>query len=143
MRKEIIVAILVGIIFGGIFTYGIRRANLAFKPISDNQNQQIQSEDEEETSSNLPDGLSILSPEQNDVFTENEIAVTGITKPNSIIVISSEGEDFVISSDNSGEFTQEIELSAGLNNILISAFSGHETIGEEVFNLVYTTKIDF
>jgi hypothetical protein len=146
MRKEIIVAILVGIIFGGIFTYGIRRANLALKPsVSDmnpNPAPQQQESQVNDTQKILPDSLSILAPEKNDVFTEDTTTITGITKPQSIVVISSESEDFVLKTDDSGEFSQEIELVGGLNEVLINSYSDTNTIGKETLNLVYTKNID-
>lgn len=142
MRKEIIIAIFVGVVLGGIFTYGIRRANLAYKP-SDNisQTEEIVT-NENDFDNQTISSLSLLSPEQNDVYLENTVTVTGITKPKSTVVISAEDDDFVLTSDNSGEFTQEIELIGGLNSILVKVFSKTKTIGEKTLNVVYTTKID-
>ena len=144
MRKEIIVAVLVGIVLGGIFTYGIRRANLAYQPIENDSTPNIQPEtiDNEQPGIITSDSLSILAPEQNDVFTENTVSVTGITKPKSTVVISAEGEDFVLTSKDSGEFSQEIKLIGGLNNILVKSFSGEETLGSKTLNVVYTTKLE-
>ncbi|MBN1168281.1 hypothetical protein JXA63_00165 [Candidatus Woesebacteria bacterium] len=144
MRKEVIVAIVVGIIFGGIFTYGIRRANLALKPAATDITNEKQGlpENVEEAESDLPDSLTILAPEQNDVFSQDSTTITGITKPGCIVVISTEDEDFVIRSDASGEFSQKIELDPGLNKIIIDSFFENESVGEESIYLVYTTEID-
>lgn len=142
MRKEIIVAILVGIIFGGIFTYGIRRANLAFKPAASDTNNQTLDEKDQDLEQEIVNGLTILAPDQYDVFTQESVTITGITKPESTVVISAEDEDFVITSEQSGEFSQEVKLNGGLNNIIIQSFSKDILIAEEYLKLVFTTEID-
>ena len=56
------------------------------------------------------------------MVTDTPIKISAITKPNAWVVISGENEDYVIKTNDSGSFEQEVELSAGVNQILIAAF---------------------
>ena len=138
MRKEILVAIIVGIGVGVVVAFGIWRANSALK-------------------TNLPDLPSLLQgqaptqapqefkvttaePEQNDVITDSPVAISGITKSSSWIVISAETKDYVFLTDSGGAFSQEVELSTGVNQILIAAFDSTGEKTESTLTIVYSTE---
>ncbi len=61
-------------------------------------------------------------PEENDVVTQNSVTVSGLTKPLSWVTFSGENSDYTVQSDTSGVFSQDVELSPGVNQIRVTAF---------------------
>jgi len=140
MRKEIIIVTLAGIIFGLIIAFGIWRTNSALNPIN---TESSTSQAPTKTINNIESGglsITIASPQNYDVIWKNPVNISGITKPNSFIIISTEDEDFVLNSNGSGEFDQEIELSAGVNQILISAQDSSQNTSSKNLTLVYSNE---
>ena len=138
MRKEILVVIFIGIIVGLTVAFGVWRANSALKPkesLSDTNKGQNQSQNKEVT-------LSIVKPEENDVITQSPILFSGITKPNSWIVISAEEKDHIIKTNESGTFEKEIDLVGGINQIIVTSFDDKETKAEQKINLVFSTEFE-
>lgn len=139
MRKEVLVAILIGIILGGLVAFGIWRANLAFLP-------QKEETKTEQTASPTPksdaslSSLIITQPENGSVVPENKVIIKGAAAPNSTVVILTESSDFVTQADKDGGFEQEVELEGGPNEIAITAYddSGNET--SQTLTLVYSTE---
>ena len=119
MRKEVLFAILSGIILGLILAFGIWRANVALRSKTVG-NQVSNSSQTQKDESNI--GLTLASPENFQVVTEGTISISGITKPNIWVGISSDVDDFLIKTDNDGGFSQKISLAEGVNEVLITAF---------------------
>ncbi|HKB88602.1 MAG TPA: hypothetical protein VKC53_03035 [Patescibacteria group bacterium] len=118
MRKEVLWAIVGGIILGLIVAFGVYRIN---SRISGNLNHLPRPTPTPK--SNLSEFKIVLDkPEENDVVTEDVITVSGITKPLSWITFSSENSDYIIQSDTKGVFSQEVDLVPGVNQIKVTAF---------------------
>ena len=138
MRKEIILAVLTGAILGLVIAFGIWRANLAIsnnKDSSKSSNQNLLNEEETETSS-----LSLIRPSELDVLIEVSTVFSGATKPNSNVVISADSEDYILASDSRGAFEQEVQLLAGLNQILVFTFDPGGKISQEKVNVVHSSE---
>ena len=88
MRKEVLFAILAGGIFGLIIAFGIWRLNKTIGP----------KEDVTTEASPTPSqvGITIAKPNEKQVVTESSVEISGITKPNSSVVITGEDEDVII-----------------------------------------------
>jgi hypothetical protein len=120
MRKEVGYAIIAGIGLGLIVAYGVYRINTNVtrnKILAENN----------ATPSPTPSGpkefkVVLDKPNDNDVTTESSIAVSGLTKPDTWVIVSGEGEDYMTKSDSSGTFTQTIDLASGVNQIKVTAF---------------------
>jgi len=139
MRKEVIAAVITGIVLGVIVAFGVWRANVALKPESQTLSESSSPTAQEEVQTS-EFGLTIAKPEQNQVITESPFSVSGITKSGSWIAISGEEEDYVIQADAKGEFIEEVELIGGVNQLVITAFNEE---GEEIsqnLTLVYSTE---
>ena len=141
MRKEIVFATIAGVIFGAIVAFGVWRANSALRG-NEGQNTTTPTQTTSESEENEPTdfGLTIAKPAQDDVVTEASIAVTGITSPNSWVVISSEEEDFIIQSDEKGAFEQNVELTGGINYIIVSAFDDDGNSTNEIVRVIYSSE---
>ena len=141
MRKEIVFAIFAGVIFGAIVAFGVWRANSALKGDGEqNTTTSTQTISEPEENESLDFGLTIAKPTQDDVVTEPSIAISGITSPNSLVVISSEEEDFIIQSEEKSSFEQNIELIGGINRITITAFDNSGNSTKETVRIIYSSE---
>lgn len=141
MRKEVLVAILIGIILGGLVAFGIWRANLAFLP----QKEETKTEQTASPTSKPDASLSsliITQPENGSVIPESKVIIKGAAAPNSTVVILTESNDFVTQADKDGGFEQEAELEGGPNEITVTAYddSGNETT--QTLTLVYSTEFE-
>ncbi len=139
MRKEIVFALIAGVVLGAIISFGLWRANTALKPdnsiISDqDKNQEITTPGEL--------GITLISPEDNDVISVNSTLIAGITKPGAWVVISGEEEDEILKANEDGSFEQEVELIGGANQVIITAFddSGDKT-GKTVL-VIHSTELE-
>jgi hypothetical protein len=136
MRKEIIFAILAGVTFGLIIAFGVWRANVALKPDG------VSTTAPEDTSNAVQGdfGITIAKPQDYQVITTSSAALTGISKPDVWIVISTEEEDYVEKTDGSGEFAIEIDLVGGVNEVIITAFDTDGAEAQKKLTLVYSSE---
>jgi hypothetical protein len=143
MKKEILIAIIIGFILGLIITFGIWTAN---KSLQENNNTSLTQENENqpivsETSPNNEEkvSLTITSPENNSLLDQEDIEITGQTSPLANLVILFEDGEEIIQADQQGEFKTEITLNGGANEITITAFDQDGNEASKVLNLVYST----
>lgn len=138
MRKEVFFAILAGTIFGLVVAFGIWRANSSIKPKGDI------SEATPTASTPTPAvtevGLTIAKPDSNSVFAENPVTLSGITKPDAWIAISSEEKDYVVKADTKGAFEQDIDLVGGVNEIIVTSFDDSGSSNTQKFLLVFSSE---
>lgn len=135
MRKEVIFAIILGLILGGVIIYGINLANNSVNHV-DNNTDTITSPTATVTPSPT---LKITSPQNHQVLFENTTTLVGKTKPLAYVSLISEENEVIIQADEDGNFSQEIDLVGGDNQINISAANNEGYQEEAVFNLIYTT----
>jgi len=137
MRKEILFAILAGITFGLIIAFGVWRANIALRPEGANTT-------EEGTASEIVPadfGITIAKPENYQVITSSSTVLTGITKPNVLLVTSTENEDYVVKANGDGEFEVEIDVVGGINEVILTAFDTDGAETEERLTLIYSSEL--
>jgi len=143
MRKEIIIAILLGLIVGLVVTYGVYTANQAIskkqKPATAND-AVLESTPSNEKKVELT--LSISSPQDGIVVSEPDIKVAGATLPNALVIILTDNEEFIVEADDNGVFQQEITLVKGANTIEITASDLVTTSLTETIQLVYSTEVN-
>ena len=139
MRKEVLFAIIAGIVFGLVVALGIWRANSAF---TDNTVATSTQDTQVTPAPNIGFSLSLSEPEEGDVITSPTISVTGITSPDTWVAISGENADHTLLSDSSGEFNQEVDLVGGTNQILVTVFSENGSSAEKDVTVVFSTKFD-
>ncbi len=147
MTKEALIAIFVGFALGLIVTFGIWQAN---KTLTATKKQTIQEESlapeegkttPEKEPSPTPSSFSLIisKPEDESIANKTPITVSGITEPNTQIVIIGEKEEKITEADESGIFTSEISLVSGVNEITITAFSEKGDEVSKTLNVVYST----
>lgn len=136
MRKEVIFAIILGLILGGVIIYGINLANNSVNHTDDQDDNLISSPTVTPTPSPT---LKIISPKNHQVIFENTVILTGKTEPLAYVSLIWEEDEIIIQADDQGNFSQEIDLIGGDNQINISAANDQDYQEEIIFRLVYTT----
>lgn len=116
MRKELLWAIIAGIFFGLIIAFGVYRANSSFTPKDRN------TKNTPAPSATPSFKIVLNTPENEDVVTEEKVAVSGLTAPLSWITLSGNDSDYIIQADEKGNFEEVVELTGGVNQIKITAF---------------------
>src|SRR3989344_766491 len=115
MRKEIIVVTITGIFLGILVAFGVWRANNALR---------VNSSD---NSKGLFSAKLSPSPTPNNGFSLT------IAKPE-------ETEDCVVAADSQGVFELEVELTGGVNQILIDAISDNGEENQRQLNVIYSSE---
>jgi len=116
MKKEVIVAIFVGLSMGLIITFGVYRvkSSISEQPVAD-----FIEDLEEIEATATPTILALHSPEDKTIQTEKELIITGTTIPNTFIVTFVNNEDYISNSDESGNFSVKVELEDEENFIRV------------------------
>jgi hypothetical protein len=145
MRKEIVFAMLAGILLGVVVAFGVWRVNTSINQSaseSSNNSTAMDQNGDRSTDNNPTDGIDITLTkyENDDVITESPVTVSGITKPSSFVVISAEDEDYSGVADDKGEFSLDVDLVGGINDLVIKAFNDNGDSKEEDLRLVYSTE---
>lgn len=141
MRKEIFIAIIVGIIVGLGITFGLYTvrqklfSNRTAQEIESSRQQDAQNGDT--SNSNL--NLIVQQPEQ-DLFTQDEsVQIVGKALPESYIVILVGPREYITTADIDGDFAQTIEVDAGGNRVTIVATTQDGAQESVIRNIVYST----
>lgn len=141
MRKEVLIAIIIGFALGLVITFGVWTANRAIKetaPQKEGSTEEVEIEEPTPTPvSQLP--LIVTTPKDNSIIDKEKIEVTGKTAPQAIVVILYQEGEKILEADEKGNFNTEITLTGGANKIEISA---HDQEGNEIIQIltvVYST----
>lgn len=139
MRKEILFAIIGGVLLGLVVAFGILRANTALTSdtgvIVPNNSANISIDNQ-----NLNAQLSLLSPENMSVQMGSSTIVKGISSDGSWIVINGEDEDYIAKTDSSGSFEEEINLISGLNEFVVNSFDQSGNKSEKRVSVIYSSQ---
>lgn len=150
MIKELILAIALGSILG----FGITGAFFAL-----NKNKNIPKQNSAQISptptvtdiqistqatttpspSKTETSINITSPENNAVSTNSKISIKGDSKPNSLIVISTQSKTFSGKSNSNGIFSISIELDSGINLLKISSIDTEDNQDQTELSITYST----
>ena len=134
MRKETFLAILAGVTIGIIFAFGAWRLAKIFK-----KNAPINSP---QPTPQLKTDLSITLENLNDfdVIYKDEVSFSGLTDPNSDVLVITNEKDFLTKSTDDGSFEIDVVLPAALSEIKVLGFNSLGQSSEAKINLVYSTE---
>lgn len=140
MKKEVFFAILLGLSFGLIVTYGIYRASQAdtqqqLATILETTNLDVANEENSAIST-----IVIDAPLNESIVDEQRQTISGTTLSNSFVVIYVNETPYVTTADQAGAFSISADLRLGSNVIGVHALNenGQETVSEIVVG--YTTQ---
>lgn len=142
MKKEILIACVLGLLLGGVFVYGFYRSKitseeLALKrPLTENRTIPT-----EKNTTNLTASLQVNAPLDGQIFDSEIATISGTTSPNSTIFVYTSDADSVTKSDSLGYFSTELKLTAGQNDLTIHSLSQEEQTDEVKMSVVFTTEL--
>lgn len=118
MRKELLLAIFIGMSMGLIITFGIYQSR---ENTRENKNHQTDDLVKQQVDDGLKESsqLSITTPEENLIADQENLIVSGSTNPNSFVVIFVNDAENITTSDETGNFSLEVTLDEGGNFIEI------------------------
>jgi hypothetical protein len=117
MRKEVLLAILIGLVMGLFITYGVYQARQANDQKAATDVQELEQEPEPTTSVEKTGKLAVYNPEDETVIDSSTIKVTGKASASSYIVIYVNDEPTITKADETGNFSKEVELEQ-LSNVI-------------------------
>ena len=138
MRREVLLAIIVGFTIGLIITFGVYTARKALnnRTVTLPQPTPVASPQTTVTTH----FITVTQPETETVHSQEKIALTGTTTPNSVVTVFTEEDEILIYADAEGKFSANIELIGGANIIkLVSINPDSNQTAETELTLVYTT----
>lgn len=139
MRKEVLLAILIGATLGGLVAFGVWRANLSLNKIaSPSSNSQPIANNPQ----NPPDNLSVSEPEDGTISSTEKFTIKGSAKPGSTIAILASLENIIVEAKADGTFEAEVKLDAGVNEIKISSFDSAGKESTQTLTVVYSTEFE-
>jgi hypothetical protein len=136
VKKEVLIAIIIGFALGLVITFGIWTANRALKTSAPQEEKTLS---EETTTVNNIFSLSINSPEDNSISSEEKIEVNGVTAPKAIVVVLYPEGEKILEADEEGQFSTEITLAGGANEIKVSAYNQEGNEEQKILTVVYST----
>ncbi len=145
MRKEVIFAIIIGLILGGVIIFGIQIANKSSQQASSTiitptpiTNQSPPTPSITQASQNL----TITSPTNNSVVSTPFVKVVGKTYPNSTVAIYNDIDEQLTQSGSDGVFSADLNLQGGENLITIISQSQSQSADLKITIIYSTAKID-
>jgi len=122
MRKEILLAVFVGITLGLMITFGIYQNSENNKTGQNSNTDQLINNPTSTESATIQDPqLVINSPEEELLTNEEELIVSGSGNPDSFVVILVNDVESISNTDESGNFSVKVKLIPGGNLIEINS----------------------
>lgn len=139
MKKEVILAILIGLGMGLFITYGVYRvkSSITTPPVTDLE----EATDASPTTTATPALIAIHNPEHGQVQTESTITVTGTTTQEAYVVLFVNDIEYISTADETGNFSFEVELDDGVNYITIHVIHNDGTTAQDERVVVVSTAL--
>ncbi len=139
MKKEVLIAILIGIgvsllvTAGYLFWQNQKTQNLPIlSPLSDKSTSQP-------ASSGISGSLTIISPLDESFTNEPKTKILGSAPPQTWILILTEKGEKLVQTNNEGNFETEVSLVSGENQLEFKCFDQNQEIAQKTITIVYTT----
>ena len=139
VRKEVTVAVIIGLALGLLAVGGVIRARQAFDDIRKSNTNNSSTNETANTPVNVPTGLYLTIETPDDSVSKSPtLTVNGKTLPHTYIAINGEKSEYLIVPDDLGSFSQDVTLVKGANTITITVYQDDGTKVQKTMNAVYT-----
>ncbi|NCN03806.1 MAG: hypothetical protein GW942_01885 [Candidatus Pacebacteria bacterium] len=138
MKKELFLAILIGLVVGLVIVFGVYRTRTVLTPKNDNPI--LTESPSPEASADILSNLVIHSPLNESIQNKKEVTIAGSTNNNEFVVIMVNEEEFITTADDSGNFSISATLESGSNIIEINSITEDGKITTEEITVIYTTQ---
>jgi hypothetical protein len=139
VKKEITVAVVIGLILALIVTGGVLRARYALRSIKLPTRESFTGSKKPEPEKKNTELFLELTTPDNSVLSEPKLTLTGKTLPNTYIAILGEKGEYLIVPNDLGSFSQDVTLIKGANTIKVSIYQNDGNKIERTVTAVYTT----
>lgn len=141
IKKEVTVAVIIGLLIGALVVGGILRARSAINQLKNTSDtgslpSSVQTPVSENNNGEL--FLSLITVDNQVVHTPS-ITVTGKTLPATYVVVNSEKGDYIIVPNELGTFSQDVNLVKGANTILVTVYEENGNKEEQSLTIIYTS----
>lgn len=138
MKKELFLAILIGLVVGLVIVFGVYRTRIILTPKNDNPI--LTESPSPEASADIISNLVIHSPLNESIQNKEDVTIAGSTNNNEFVIIMINEKDFVTTADQSGNFSISAKLESGSNIIEVNSITEDGKITTEELTVIYTTK---
>lgn len=138
MKKELLLAIFMGLALGLVIVFGFYRTRIMLTPKNQTTNTEVSPTPE--ASSDLVSNLVIHSPLDESIQESADVTIAGTTNENEFIVILVGDQDFVTTADDSGNFSISAKLEVGSNVIQVKSINEDGKVLTKELTVIYTTK---
>lgn len=139
MRREVLVAIVLGVALGIAVAFGIWRANLALSP--KNSPSPVLNTNATPGPAENSD-LIITQPENNSVVSTETVMLKGAATPKATVVILTSEDESILEAENDGSFEEEVLVAGGPNDIVVKAYDANGNESEQKITIVYSTELN-
>ncbi|MBI4057831.1 hypothetical protein HY405_00735 [Candidatus Microgenomates bacterium] len=140
MRKEVLIAIILGAALGLAIAFGVWRANIALSPKKTTQETTSTATPTSTPSSTPEFSLVVTQPEDEALVDTQTITVEGKTLPGATVIITSPADEQIVLAGSDGTFTREIKLESGANTVLITTINENDETVEQQITVTYSTE---
>lgn len=141
MRKEVILAVIIGVLLGGVILYGINLANNSSRTNGDDSELNGNSLILPSPTPNPENQISFISPLKNSVVTDAQVTLKGTAKPNSNVAIITESDDILTTVNATGNFSSIINLITGENIITVTTVDGNQATASASITIIRTLTL--
>jgi hypothetical protein len=134
MRKELVWAGIVGVLFGLVIGFGVWRIHFW----TATNNEIVPTPTPQADISQFK--ITIDKPENFDVITESPMSISGITKSLTWVVVSTDNSDYLTQSLVDGTFSVDIALSPGINHIKATSVNSQGGSSSQKTLVVYSSS---
>lgn len=139
IEKDVILAIIIGIILGNLAAFFLLVLPKYFpKPPSSSQKEEMITEKKTTPPPQPLEALTVTAPKDETISAEEKITISGKTNPQTLITIVSAVDEVVTEADDQGSFEAEILLEEGANEISVTSY--HDSAEETELLTVYYTE---
>lgn len=136
MKKEVILAIVIGFSLGLVITFGIYTARQA---LNRHQNANPSPSPQAAPAATSVHSLTLTAPEDEAVLSQPTATVSGMTTANALVTLFTESEELLVYADASGKFSAPITLVGGSNDITVTAITPDGLTATTQLTLIYST----
>lgn len=140
MKKEVILAILIGLGMGLFITYGVYRVrtSISTPPVTDLE----EATEASPTTTATPALIAIHNPEHGQVQSESSTTVTGTTTENAYVVLFVNDSDYISTADETGNFSFEVELKDGPNYLTVHVIHNDGTTAQDERVVIVSSALE-
>lgn len=138
MKKELILAILIGLSVGLVIVFGVYRTRTIFTPRG--QQERLEVSPVPSPSAEVLSNLVVHSPVDESIQEAPDVTIAGSTNANDFVVIMVNNESFITTADKSGNFSISAVLEAGGNIIQVNSINENGDVTTQELTVIYTTQ---